>query len=407
VAIIRNISERQAALRERKRGEEELRQLNERLEEEVARRTAELETLFNTLPDYIFVVDRQGKRITFCNDIFAQGIGFAHRQQVQGKAISECFSDERVEYFAQQNQQVFSSGETLHLEETIILSSGIHHFDTYKVPLKDSQGEVYALLGASRDITELIKTQQALSERTVQLEVLNKELDSFSYSVSHDLRAPLRHVNGFVNALRQRLEINNALNDPKVTHYLQVIEDSSQKMGDLIDGLLTLSRLGRRELVFAPVDLQQLVENVINLLSSSLEIKQLSATEFRVGNLPQVKGDMTLLQQVFTNLIGNAIKFSQGRLPATIEIDSQPDGTIFVKDNGVGFSPQYADQLFGAFQRLHSKQQFEGTGIGLSIVQRIIHRHGGQIWAESAPDEGATFYFTLGKQPLRIDEHGS
>ncbi|NJL68373.1 MAG: hypothetical protein HC894_19840 [Microcoleus sp. SM1_3_4] len=188
------------------------------------------------------------------------------------------------------------------------------------------------------------------------------------------------------------------MQDRKITHYLEVIEDSSQKMSLLIDGLLMLSRAGRAELMQIPIDLDRLVQNAIKLAkprtpATDAQIPQ--SVEFEIGNLPVVTGDPTLLQQVFSNLIGNAVKFSRDRTPARIIIDSLPDGTIFVKDNGAGFEMAYVDRLFGAFQRLHSQREFEGTGIGLAIVQRIIHRHGGKIWAESAPGCGATFYLRL------------
>ncbi len=220
----------------RKQAEQEIRGLNEalaeqnlQLEQRVAQRTAELEMLFNTLPDFIFVVERYTMKLYFCNQVFAQGIGFDNRSEVEGKTIFECFPPEMANYFAQQNEQVFNSGETLHLEETISLPEGDRYFDTYKVPLKTPQGDIYALLGTSRDITELVKTKQVLIERTTQLEFINQELDSFCYSVSHDLRAPLRHIHGFVNALKQRLAGSDALQDPKVLHYLEVIENSSKK----------------------------------------------------------------------------------------------------------------------------------------------------------------------------------
>jgi PAS domain S-box-containing protein len=246
-----------------------------------------------------------------------------------------------------------------------------------------------------------------LTSRTLQLEVTNQELESFSYSVSHDLRAPLRHISGFVVALSQRLEQSGLLTDAKVAHYLDVINSSSQKMGQLIDGLLTLSRVGRRQLVLQPVNLASLVKTLLTRLANTVPVQgrvspRIADVEFVVGQLPIVPGDPTLLEQVFTNLIDNAIKFSRPSplLPRQdyhprIEINTLPDGTLFVKDNGVGFQMEYADQLFGAFQRLHSQAEFEGTGIGLAIVQRIIHRHGGTIWAESQPGQGATFYFRL------------
>jgi light-regulated signal transduction histidine kinase (bacteriophytochrome) len=237
--------------------------------------------------------------------------------------------------------------------------------------------------------------EQRVLERTVQLEAANRELDAFSYSVSHDLRAPLRHIRGFVDALAQQLQRSGAIAEPKVAHYIEVIQDSSQKMGQLINGLLTLSRVGRQQLTSVPVHLRQLVDAAIALLISETETGEERPIEFRIGDLPTVIGDPILLQQVFTNLIDNAVKFSCVRQQAMIEIGTLPDRTIFVKDNGVGFQMEYADQLFGAFQRLHSKREFKGTGIGLAIVQRIILRHGGTIWAESTPNQGATFYFKL------------
>ncbi|MDJ0658522.1 MAG: PAS domain S-box protein [Crocosphaera sp.] len=379
-----------ADITEQKEKEEEIKRLNQQLEERVAQRTAELEMLLNTLPDFIFVVERNTMKFLFCNQIFAQGIGFEHRKNVEGKTIFECFPAEMADYFAHQNQQVFNSGETLHLEETITLPDGDLYFDTYKVPLKNCQGEIYALLGTSRDMTELVKTKRVLMERTTQLEATNQELDSFCYSVSHDLRAPLRHIHGFVNALKQRLLGTDIIDDPKVIHYLEVIEKSSEKMAHLIDGLLTLSRVGRREFTFHQVDLNSVVKTAINMIACDDQI-----IDFSIKILPTVSGDSALLQQVFLNLLQNSIKFSRGRNPILIEINCLEDGTIFVTDNGVGFDMQYVDQLFGAFQRLHSQREFEGTGIGLSIVQRIIHRHGGRIWAESVLGEGATFYLKL------------
>ncbi|NJM63824.1 MAG: PAS domain-containing protein, partial [Oscillatoriales cyanobacterium RU_3_3] len=383
---------------QRKLAEAELKELNETLEAQVAQRTAELETFFDALPDYIFVVERENMRLSFVNHSLVEFSGFDSRQQMQGKTIFECYPSELAERFCRENLQVFESGKTLHLQEKFARTGGSIYFDTLKIPLRNIDGEVYALIGTSRNITELVEIRQTLSERTIQLEETNKELESFCYSVSHDLRAPLRHISGFVNALKQRLETIETLQDRKITHYLEVIEDSSQKMSLLIDGLLMLSRAGRAELMQIPIDLDRLVQNAIKLAkprtpATDAQIPQ--SVEFEIGNLPVVTGDPTLLQQVFSNLIGNAVKFSRDRTPARIIIDSLPDGTIFVKDNGAGFEMAYVDRLFGAFQRLHSQREFEGTGIGLAIVQRIIHRHGGKIWAESAPGCGATFYLRL------------
>ncbi|MEG4915631.1 PAS domain S-box protein [Microcoleus sp. B7-D4] len=383
---------------ERKRVEAELKELNETLEAQVAQRTAELETFFDALPDHIFVVERENMCLSFVNQSVAKTAGLNSRKEMQGKTIFECFAPEIAAKFSRENSQVFETGETLHLQDKFVISGDTTYYDTFKIPLRNIEGEVYALIGTSRDITELVETKQALSERTEQLEAANQELESFSYSVSHDLRAPLRHISGFVEALKQRLELTEALSDRKIVHYMEVIEDSSQKMSLLIDGLLALSRVTRTELRQIPIDLSRLVQNAIKLTKPPTVADPAQtphSVEFAVGDLPTVMGDPTLLQQVFSNLISNAVKFSRGRTPATIVIEGLPDGTIFVKDNGVGFPMEYADRLFGAFQRLHSQREFEGTGIGLAIVQRIIHRHGGTVWAESLPSQGATFYFKL------------
>ncbi|MEG4029275.1 MULTISPECIES: PAS domain S-box protein [unclassified Microcoleus] len=383
---------------ERKRVEFKLKELNETLEAQVAQRTAELETFFDALPDHIFVVDRENMRLSFVNQSVAQTAGLNSRKEMQGKTIFECFSPGRAAQFCRENSQVFETGETMHLQDKFVMAGETTYYDTFKIPLRNIDGKVYALIGTSRDITELVETKQALSERTEQLEAANQELESFSYSVSHDLRAPLRHISGFVEALKQRLELTEALSDRKIVHYMEIIEDSSEKMSLLIDGLLALSRVSRTELRQIPIDLSRLVQNAIKLTKPPTVADPAQtphSVEFAVGDLPTVMGDPTLLQQVFSNLISNAVKFSRGRTPATIVIEGLPDGTIFVKDNGVGFPMEYADRLFGAFQRLHSQREFEGTGIGLAIVQRIIHRHGGTVWAESLPSQGATFYFKL------------
>ena len=278
--------------------------------------------------------------------------------------------------------------------------------------VRNAQDKPIRMVGALSDInarkqaeTEQMKAQAALQQlneeleyrvqqRTAQLETLNQELESFSYSVSHDLRAPLRHIHGFINRLQQQLEQGETLANPKVAHYLDVVDSSSQKMGQLIDGLLTLSRAGRQKLNVRPLNLRPLMDEAINLVTPADSRHKI---QFMIGTLPTVMGDMALLQQVFNNLLSNAVKFSRDRTPAIIEIGSLNNDTIFIRDNGVGFSMDYKDQLFSAFQRLHSNKQFEGNGIGLSIVARIIHRHGGKIWADSQPDQGATFFLTLRK----------
>ena len=393
--LVRDIDERRRAENEVYRLNQVLERQNQRLEELVELRTAELLTFMNALPDQIFVIDRATNRLTFGNDGVVQFADMRLRQDFEGKTVFDCFAPDRATYYNNQNYQVFESGEILHIEEAMEVADGLVHLDTYKIPLKRADGEVYALIGTSRNITELVKARQTLETQALQLEATNQELQSFSYSVSHDLRAPLRHINGFIAALKQRLEHTMPTPDAKAAHYIDVIEHSSQKMGLLIDGLLTLSRVGRRDMVMRPVALAPLVEHAIALIEGLPENAP-NQVQITLDALPTVLGDSTLLQQVFTNLVGNAVKFSRGRTPAIIHIGQRvSDGAIFVRDNGVGFDMAYADKLFSPFQRLHKQNDFQGTGIGLAIVNRVIHRHGGHIWVESAIDQGTTFFFTL------------
>ncbi len=254
------------------------------------------------------------------------------------------------------------------------------------------------------DITERKQIEKKLSlysdhlealvqERTMELKASNQELESFAYSVSHDLRAPLRHILGFLELLQK--EAGTVL-DQQSRHYMDTITDAAQKMGLLIDDLLAFSRMGRQALAFQQVDLQPLLREVIQELESDDDGR---STDWRIGDLPAVEGDASMLRIVLVNLIANAWKFTRHRPQARIEIDSLPgrdrETVIYVRDNGVGFDMAYADKLFGVFQRLHRTDEFEGTGIGLATVRRIIDKHGGRVWAEAAVDQGATFYVAL------------
>lgn len=250
---------------------------------------------------------------------------------------------------------------------------------------------VYYLI--RHDITERRRVARELQRRGELLEAANKELESFSYSVSHDLRAPLRHIDGYAALLRKSVE--HSLND-KAARYLQTISNSAKQMGQLIDDLLVFSRMGRQEMLRTTVNLDQLVKSILADLRLDLQGREISWT---IAALPKVQGDPAMLRQVFMNLVANAVKFTSTRPIATIEIGVEhPSSTeivLFVRDNGVGFDMQYAPKLFGVFQRLHRADEFEGTGIGLANVRRIVHRHGGRTWAESVPDKGATFYVLL------------
>ena len=237
--------------------------------------------------------------------------------------------------------------------------------------------------------------ERRVKDRTAELEAVNRELEAFSYSVSHDLRAPLRHVDGFIKLLRKHL---SAQLDEKATRFFDNIQESASQMGQLIDGLLSFSRMGRADLCRVPVDLKALANEVIRDLSTETTNRSL---RWNIGSLPEVEADPVLMRQVLANLFSNAIKYSRTREDAQIEFgchSSTPDENIFfVRDNGVGFDMKYAKKLFGIFQRLHHADEFEGTGIGLANVQRIITRHGGRVWAEAEVDRGATFFFSVPK----------
>jgi signal transduction histidine kinase len=245
--------------------------------------------------------------------------------------------------------------------------------------------EQYALLSEQRVLVEELRA------RTTQLEASNAELEAFSYSVSHDLRAPLRHIEGFTDLLRRE----GIAPEQRASH-LERISAAAVRMGRLIDDLLTFSRMGRAELRRVPLRLDKLVDDVRSDLAPEMQGRDV---QWRVEPLPEVLADPDLLRLALANLLSNAVKYTRGRQPAVIEVGCEAgasnEAVIFVRDNGVGFDMQYVDKLFGVFQRLHHADEFEGVGIGLANVRRIINRHGGRTWAVSRPGEGATFYFAL------------
>ena len=271
--------------------------------------------------------------------------------------------------------------------------------------LEDFAGEKGRLEEVQRAVLNILedfdversKTEAAnreLLERTAQLEAANKELESFSYSVSHDLRAPLRHVTGFATLLQKK---GASILDEKTLHYLNTISESAKQMGILIDDLLAFSRIGRSEVKKSRVPFGHLVKGIFKDLQEETKDRDIA---WKVGELPEVYCDGSMLRLVFVNLISNAVKFTRPRTQADIEIGCLPEKdefVFFVRDNGVGFDPQYQDKLFGVFQRLHHQDEFEGTGIGLANVRRLIHRHGGRTWADGEIEKGATFYFSLPK----------
>jgi PAS domain S-box-containing protein len=239
--------------------------------------------------------------------------------------------------------------------------------------------------------------EQRVTERTAQLATANKELEAFSYSVSHDLRAPLRHIDGFLELLQKSLP--PGLNG-KSQHYMDIIASAAKRMGMLIDDLLSFSRMGRQELTQAQVDLGDLVQNVIHEFEPETRGRHI---HWQVAKLPVVTGDRAMLRVALVNLISNALKFTQLRAQADIVIGCQrsdAETILFMRDNGAGFDMRYGSKLFNVFERLHNSGEFEGTGIGLANVRRVISRHGGRTWAEGKVDEGATFYFSLPQPKL-------
>jgi signal transduction histidine kinase len=238
------------------------------------------------------------------------------------------------------------------------------------------------------------QAEAALRRRTADLEETERELEALSYSISHDLRAPLRHIDGFADLLRQAAR--DKLDDAS-KEYLDIITASARQLNELIEAVRSFSRLARTPLNAQPVSLRKLLDGILHDFRYEMEERHV---EWQVGSLPEVNGDPTLLRLVLVNLLSNGLKFTRPRIVTKIEIgatESAADHIVHIKDNGVGFDMEFAGKLFGVFQRLHSSTEFEGVGVGLASVRRIVQRHGGRTWAEAAPDQGATFYFSLPK----------
>jgi PAS domain S-box-containing protein len=388
-ALIQDISER-------KRSEAALRESEERFR-----------MLVEGVKDYaIYMLDPEGRVTTWNSG--AESIEGYSAAEVVGRSLATFFTpeDARAGLPARLLKKAETEGKTVN-EGWRVRKDGSRFWSHGTITaLRDEEGKLYGFSKIAHDLTkhrdaeEQIgrlneELEQRVRERTAELEIAIKELEAFSYSVSHDLRAPLRHIVGYAGLLQS--EAASKLDDSGKQH-LQTIANSARNLGDLIDALLSFSRMGRTEYHRQPVELSDVVEQARQELTGEMEGRNV---DWQIGPLPDVQGDPILLRQVMINLLSNALKYTRTRKQAKIEIgavESLEDVQVFVRDNGVGFDMEFTGKLFGVFQRLHPASEFEGIGIGLANVSRIIRRHDGRVWAEGKVDAGATFYFSIPKQ---------
>lgn len=375
---------------ERKQAEQKLRQSN-----------VFLNSLIENIPNMIFVKEVESLRFVRFNKAGEELLGYS-REELIGKSDYDFFPKEEADFFTAKDRTVLEYKQLVDIAEEKIHTRhhGVRILHTMKIPIMDELEAPRYLLGISEDITaskeaerEIKRLNEDLTKHAAQLEVTNRELESFSYSVSHDLRAPLRAIDGFAKMLQE--DYAGSL-DEKGARWLAVIRNNSNRMGRLIDDLLAFSRLGRKPINTSRFDMTALVREVLAELEGD---PVLNRCEIRVAPLGNAVGDRALIKQVWANVIGNSLKYSGTRSHPVIEIfqhQEKNDKIYGIRDNGVGFDMQYYGKLFGVFERLHAADEFTGTGVGLAIVQRIVVRHGGRVWAEGKVNEGATFYFTLG-----------
>jgi PAS domain S-box-containing protein len=386
---------------ERHGADVEIRRLNETLEARVAERTSQLEAANGELrrrerelQEYLDAMSTLSAkiapdgRILLVNRAALQASGLPLDKLLgTGFLDGEWWShDPRVQQRVRDAFCRAVGGATVSYEEKLLAFGRVMTIMFSLVPITGADGTLAYIVAEGRDITRRVEVEEALQSA-------NRELEAFTYSVSHDLRAPLRQIDGFSRILSESLWDDL---DDKARHYLTRIQEGTKYMGRLVDDLLALARLGQQSPRARETALTPIVRDVIAELGPDAAGREV---EWLVGELPTAVCDPGLMRIVFTNLASNALKYTRPRARATVEIgctlhDGRP--TIFVRDNGVGFNMKYADKLFGVFQRLHRSEEFEGTGVGLATVQRIVHKHGGEIWADAAPDAGATFSFTLG-----------
>jgi PAS domain S-box-containing protein len=356
-----------------------------RKEEEMRKSNLFLSAILENIPDMIFLKDATDLRFVIFNKAGENLLGYS-RDELNGKNDYDFFPTEQADFFIQKDREVLKSKKLLDIAEEPIQTrdQGERWLHTKKIPLLGENGEPEFLLGISADISENKKKEDAILE-------LNKELEAFSYSVSHDLRAPLRAINGYARMLKE--DFGKELGT-EAEQMLETINRNAEKMGRLIDELLAFSRLGRKELLKSQIDMNEVAEGVLREIEQSGK----SGAKIDCENLPPVLADYSLIHQVLFNLVSNAVKYSSKTAEPRVNIRSRKEGNeIFftVTDNGVGFNMRYANKLFGVFQRLHLEDEFEGTGVGLAIVKRIINKHNGKVYAEGKEGKGASFTFTL------------
>ncbi|PYE49389.1 sensor histidine kinase [Deinococcus yavapaiensis] len=405
----RAIAAHERALREREAREaqltsERLRRQNERDRERAAREVHKLSSALEQTDDPVVITDRDG-RIEYVNPAFERLTGYA-RIETLGQRLTLVRSGEPDPGFNESLWSTLLAGEVYRGEFVNRRKDGtLYHEEQTITPIKDESGRITHFVATGKDVSERKRVEREIRhlnaslearvrERTARLQDLNHELEAFAYSVSHDLRTPLRHIASFANLLAK--EVQGAENS-KAEQYLEIIEKATLKMNGLIEDLLAYSRTGRQDLRLVDVSVADLVAEVRRDLARD-EVGR--RVEWHVGDLPVVRADLAAFRQVFANLLGNALKYTRARDVAVIEVGSFEEDeaqVLFVRDNGVGFDEKYADKLFGVFQRLHTGGEFEGTGIGLANVKRIVTRHGGRVWAESRVQEGTTFYVALPK----------
>ncbi len=349
--------------------------------------------MVNNIKDYgIIMLDAEGRIVTW--NAGAQTISGYQADEVVGKHFSLFYPAIDIEQ-GKPLRELAAADSAGRFEDDgwrVRKDGTLFWANVIMTALRDLDGKLLGFAEVTRDMSERKQAEALDGAKTLELIAANRELESFAYSVSHDLRAPLRHLDGFAELLRKNCYPQL---DATGQRYLDKITASAQRMGRLIDDLLAFSRLLRTDVSRTHVSLQGLQDEVRRDLEPDLAGR---TVVWRIGHLPDVYGDRSMLRQVFVNLLSNAVKYTRNRAEAVIEIGcagtTDEEATIFVRDNGAGFEMQYVDKLFGVFQRLHS-DEFEGNGVGLANVRRIVERHGGRVWAEGAVDQGATFYCSL------------